>query len=154
MNRHQKKPPRKKPRPGTPKESTKKPSRKPALVQLLAIAHDLLPVAAGQARQKRPRLLAVCARIILSARRIKLAADTQTIGGVDTDDLDTITGNRRATQSLNEAKALLEEIHQAERERDFIASLPKEVRPEQTPKRPQEPCLEESTTPPSDAAES
>lgn len=32
--------------------------------QLIAIAHDLLPKAAGLARKGRPRLLAICARII------------------------------------------------------------------------------------------
>lgn len=56
--------------------------------QLVAIARDLLPAAAGQARKNRPRLLAVCARIILSARRLKLNVDKQFIGGADGDDLD------------------------------------------------------------------
>lgn len=59
----------------------------PPVEVLVAIARDLLPVAAKQARQKRPRLLAVCARIILSARRIKQRADEQLIGGDTAEDL-------------------------------------------------------------------
>lgn len=88
----------KKPKKGTPTKKRRKPRKehqqpkKPPVTQLTAIARDLLPQAAGQARKGRPRLLAVCARIILTARRMKLIADEKTIGGIQTHDLDESSG--------------------------------------------------------------
>lgn len=43
-----------------------------ALEQLVAIAADLLPIAAGQARKGRARLLSVVSRILLSKKRVEI----------------------------------------------------------------------------------
>lgn len=66
----------------------RRPDRKAAVLELTRIAMELLPTAQAQAAKNRPRLLTVCARIILSARRMKLSADKLFIGGPDTSDLD------------------------------------------------------------------
>lgn len=62
----------------------------PAVSDLIAVARQLLPEAHRQAKRGRPRLLAVCARIILSARRLKHATDKQFLGGDDAADLDAL----------------------------------------------------------------
>lgn len=81
----ERKTPVKKPKKGHPRESKPKSPKRPlgrlrppkppkewphAMQQLHAIARDLLPSAAGMARKGRPRLLAVCSRIILSTGRM------------------------------------------------------------------------------------
>jgi hypothetical protein len=85
--------PRKKDKTGYPKKKRQKhpktgrsgPRRglrgKEASQQLAAIAADLLPDAAGHARRGRPRLLAVCARILLAKERIDARYEESHIAG-------------------------------------------------------------------------
>lgn len=102
----------KKPKKGTPtkipRKARKAPQnpKKPPLTQLAAIARDLLPQAAAQARKGRPRLLAVTARIILSTRRMLLIADEKTIGGVTTADLEEATLTNTSENRLRHADVI------------------------------------------------
>lgn len=77
--------PRKNPKLGPPKKTRKRAKSPPkflgetfrgkrgidAFDQLAAIAADILPEASGLARKGKPRLLAVCARVILTAQRMR-----------------------------------------------------------------------------------
>lgn len=48
--------------------------------QLIAIAHDLLPAAAGLARKGKPRLLAVVSKVILSKTHPRRANPSELLG--------------------------------------------------------------------------